>query len=95
MRVQKGYNPKYPKEIETWKLGENIPDWLLDVCKVESINEFGEIKLAIRKLTNGYSLINSGSNVSLVSTKSNDDFICFGDNHIFSLTEKQMSILYK
>lgn len=92
---QLGRNDKYPKEIETWKLDQKpIPLWLTDRCKVLKLDDYGDPVLDIRESESGYELITSGNNQILVKVQNKDDIICFGDNRIFVLTEKQLNLLY-
>jgi hypothetical protein len=99
---QKGYNDRYPLEIETWVWGDSgIPDWLTDNCNIKELTDFGDI-IPERNLTNegGYIITKAGSASTLVKTKSEEDFICFGkklnnSTVIFSLTPIQLSLLYE
>jgi len=94
---QLGRNDKYPKEILTWRSSEkDIPTWLTDECKVNGIDESGQPIIELRKHSTGtgYSIIRSDRNESLVDVKSESDYVCFGDNRYFTLTEKQLNLLY-
>lgn len=94
---QLGRNSKYPMEIQVWQLSDkSIPTWLTDECKVTGIDDNGEPILEIRKHStgSGYSLIRSDRNASLVDVNSDSDYVCFGDNKYFTLTEKQLNLLY-
>lgn len=92
---QLGGNEKYPKQIQIWRLGEQIPEWLSDSAKVKFIDGEGNKTLAINNLENGYEIIDSSGNFVLVKTKTNDSLVCFGENKIFSLTKKQFDLLYE
>ena len=94
MKKQRGRNNKYPETIETWRLGEKVPSWLSNVCAVKRVDESGEMKLDLREAGNGYELIASGVNQILVKVDKNEDYVCFGDSRIFSLTSKQIELLY-
>ena len=94
MNKQTGRNEKYPKEIITWKRGDKVPQWLSDVCNIIKVDEKGEPELDIRESGDGYELITSGTNQVIVKVAHKDDFVCFGDRKIFTLTKKQKELLY-
>lgn len=95
MKKQRGRNTKYPETIETWKLGEKVPSWLSNVCAVKEVDKGGNIKLDMRETDGGgYELIASGVNQILVKVKGSDDYVCFGDSRVFTLTQKQIELLY-
>ncbi len=95
MKKQRGRNNKYPETIETWRLGEKVPSWLSNVCAVKEVDgRNGDMKLDIRETDEGYELIASGVNQILVKVSSKEDYICFGDSRVFSLTPKQIELLY-
>lgn len=92
--VQSGRNDKYPKQIETWRKGESLPSWISDNCKIigmEGTNLIPEIRGVHG---GGYEIVRENGS-ALVSTKNEKDYICLGDGKIFSLTEKQLNLLYK
>ena len=93
---QRGYNSKYPSEIKTWRLGEKGPEWLSDVAKIKFIDGEGNVTIERRELnTGGYEIIGSDGVSILVKTSSASDYVCLGDNHIFTLSEIQLKILYR
>ena len=94
--IQSGYNSKYPLKIETWKLGETIPDWLSDKAKVNFVDGDGNLTLDIHETSSGgIEIINSGGTGTLVLLKSKRDYVCRGeDNIIFPLSEIQLNLLY-
>lgn len=94
---QSGYNSKYPEIIETWRLGESIPDWLSDRAKVNFMDGDGNLTLDINETSSGgIEIINSGGTGTLVLLKSKKDYVCRGegDSRIFSLTRTQLDLLY-
>lgn len=92
---QLGRNDKYPKEIETWKLDDpDIPSWLSDRCNIKGLDENGDPIIDIRENGEGYEIITAGTNQVLVRTNGKSDIICFGNNKVFALTEKQLNLLY-
>lgn len=96
---QCGKNDKYPEEIMVWKVNDtkNIPDWIIDSCKVKDMSE-GQIILDTRNTnTGGLEFITAGSNSILFSTKTKEDYACYNKDtkKIFSLTEKQLNLLYE
>lgn len=91
---QKGKNSKYPDSISVWFLKDkhNIPYWLTESAAILGFDEFDDYPiLDIR----GNSIQRSDGKGFLVVFTSEEDCICFGDNKIFSLTPKQLEILYK
>ena len=91
---QKGNNPKYPKEIEYWKFGQSVPEWLSDNAKVKFIDGEGNITLDFKETNTGLDLPDSSGKSILLRLTGKDDYICMGDNIIFSLTKKQFKILF-
>ena len=92
---QRGYNGKYPREIETWQHGEHVPEWLIRLAKVKFIDGEGNVTLEFRETSVGPELLESSGRNPLVKMREKSDFICLGDDHIFSLTEKQINLLYE
>lgn len=91
--VQSGRNDKYPKQIDTWTKGEAVPEWISDNCKIIGIEGTNLIPEFRKVNGGGYEIVKENGS-SLVSTKNDSDFICFGDGRIFSLTQKQIGLLY-
>lgn len=92
--IQCGRNDKYPEQVETWRKGEPLPSWISDNCKIIGMEGTSLIPCYRGVVGGGYEIIRENGQ-SLVSTKSDKDFVCLGDNKIFSLTPKQMELLYK
>lgn len=92
---QRGLNKKYPKEIHTWKIGEKVPEWLSDRAKVKFIDGEGNVTLDRRDGGDGYEIISSDGIHPLVTVKERMGVVCFGDNKIFSLKERQLELLYE
>ena len=96
--VQRGRNKKYPEKIDTWKKNEkDVPEWLTDIAKVEMVDlGSGRKKIRMNDLTSGgVEIIAADGKNILIRTQGESDYICFGDNKLFSLTESQMELLYK
>ena len=95
--IQCGRNSKYPRKIETWRIGEAIPEWLSDVAKIQSV-DLGSGKMYIKMCdydTSGFEITAADGYSPLVRAKNKSDYICYGDEKIFSLTEAQIKLLYK
>ena len=92
---QRGRNEKYPNEIKAWRLGEPIPTWLSDMAKVKDVKENGSMVIDIRMADDdrGFEIIKPDNQI-LIRTNKNSDIICFGNNQLFVLTEKQLELLY-
>jgi hypothetical protein len=91
---QAGYNPKYPRKIESWDTKGDIPEWLSDRAKV-ILGPLNEFILKTRPTSSGgMEIINSEDTAVLISTRFKDDHICWGDQTLFVLTEKQLELLY-
>lgn len=92
---QRGRNEKYPNEIKVWRLGEPIPTWLSDIAKVKDVKENGSMVIDIRMADDdrGFEIIKPDNQI-LIRTNKNSDIICFGNNQLFVLTEKQLELLY-
>ncbi len=97
MMVQRGLNSKYPERIDTWRLGESVPDWLSDRAKVLFIDGEGNITLDMFKLdTGGVEIKNSDGKGILVKMKTGDSVLCYSSGkNIFSLKPKQLELLYQ
>lgn len=102
--VQRGRNQKYPNKIEIWRPGDKVPEWLSDVAKIDHIDpESGEKKLKTFSTISlisaddkcGYGIYAADGKTTLVKTETDKDYICYGDRKLFSLTEKQIELLYK
>ena len=98
MRRQVGRNDKYPETVETWQLGEPVPEWLSDRAMVESLDDNGNLTLVTRQTNGGKGLeiIASGSVLSnkLVELKDKEGYVCFGDGRIFYIGPRAFPYLY-
>jgi hypothetical protein len=98
--IQSGYNGKYPRVIETWTWGEDVPEWLSDIAKVGAIDgTTNKVFLECRDLNNGgYELLDSSGQSSLVKAASRKDYICRELNRkggkLFALTPSQLKLMY-
>lgn len=97
MNKQLGYNKKYPETVDTWKFGStSVPEWLSDRAKVKFIDGEGNLTLDILETnTGGYEIKNTEGTGALLLVPGKDDFVCYGDGKIFSLTPVQFKLLYK
>jgi len=97
--IQCGKNDKYPKEILVWRVNDdkNIPDWIIDNCKIKNIIDNKFIIETRNTNTGGLDFIAAGSNAVLFSTKAKNDYACYDyeTKKIFSLTEIQLGLLYE
>ena len=93
---QYGRNDKYPKEIKVWRLSdETLPEWLSDIAKLK-FGEGGKLLLDYRDLySGGYSILDSSGKYTLISVQDKNDYVCFGNSKLFSITENQFKLLYK
>lgn len=95
---QIGYNNKYPIIVETWKIGEKIPDWLSDVSKVSFIDGNGDVTLDwIKNDTGGVEIKDSTGINILIKTDKATDIICkdINNSNIFHLSKEQFDLLYE
>lgn len=96
--IQRGRNDKYPKTIDTWRKTDKIaPEWLTDLAKIELVDlGSGAKKIKMNDLTSGgVEIIAADGKNTLVKTQGESDYVCFGDNKLFPLTEVQLNLLYK
>lgn len=91
--IQSGRNEKYPNQIETWRRGEILPSWISDNCKIIAM-EGTRLIPEYRGVSGGGFEIVRENGTALVSTKSDRDFVCYGDGKIFSLSQTQLGLLY-
>lgn len=97
---QRGVNNAYPLEIETWKWGEDIPEWLSDLAKIGAIDsETNKVFLEHRELSaGGYELLDSSGSGTLVRTTSKGDYVCRDlskkKGGLFVLTPIQLNLIY-
>lgn len=95
--IQRGMNDRYPEEIDTWKLGEKIPEWLSDKAQVIFIDGEGNLTLNMRDLNSGGKEIISadGKNI-LVKMETPKSHVCYSPKKpIFSLRQEQIELLYE
>ena len=93
---QRGKNDKYPGVIETWKIGERVPEWLSERAKVRFIDGEGGVTLDRRDREDGsYEIIEASGVKPLVTVTERKGIVCFGDGKVFSLREHQLEILYE
>ena len=97
--TQAGRNDKYPDEILVWQVNDtdNIPEWIIDNCKIKKIIGVQIIIDTRNTSTGGLEFLASGSNNVLFSTKSKEDYACYDPKtkKIFALTKKQLELLYE
>ena len=92
---QRGENLIFPRVIEIWQKGDEIPEWLSNNAKITFIDGEGNKQLAITYYNNGgYEITNAAGTNTLVKLGSIDDLVCYGDDRIFGLTKKQFNLLY-
>ena len=69
--VQRGHNPDWPDlipEHHTWRLGEDIPEWLSDRAYITIISGDGIKNLGTRETSGGgIEIINSGKIVPFLN----------------------------
>ena len=97
--IQIGNNTLFPKEVSSWKEGEELPTWLLDRGKI-LLTQDGEftIKSNISKARTGLGreYISSDGKTLLTRTQNESDYVIFNKEFgIFSLTEKQFDFIYR
>lgn len=98
MYKQKGRNSKYPETIETWSIGQPVPEWLSDRAKVNGMYSEGQCTLEIRKTTSGgYELLDSGGQYTLVRVDTLNGVVCkdISSEKIISLRPEQLRLLYE
>ena len=95
--VQFGKNDAWPREIEVWKLGDPIPEWLSDQGKVSFVDGDGNITLETHETSSGgLEIVASGGTGTLVMMKDKKDYVAYnGRGKIFSLSDVQLNLLYK
>lgn len=94
---QRGYNSLFPNEIEVWKYGEEVPEWLSDRARIKFVDGYGNAILdLIDNTKGGYEIKDSSGTSVLARTTSREDYICFekSSGTIFSLTPIQLKLLY-
>ena len=96
MWAQRGRNNLYPETIETWKQGETVPEWLSDRAKVEMVDLGNADKiLKTSPLSSGGYEVYEASGKSVLVRVPEGGYVCFGDNRIFSLSQKELDLLYE
>lgn len=96
MWTQRGRNSLYPETIETWKQGERVPEWLSDRAKVELVDlGNADKKLKTSLLSSGGYEIYEASGKSVLVRVPEDGYVCFGDNRVFGLSQKELDLLYE
>lgn len=93
---QRGRNDKYPAEIEVWRIGEKVPEWLSDRARVKFIDGNGDVTLDRRDRSDGsYEIVGASGVGNLVVVPERVGAVCFSDGRVFSLYERQLEILYE
>lgn len=74
--IQKGYNCEWPYKIETWSIGDPVPEWLSDVARIDFIDGEGNMTLKTRKTSkDGIEIIQASGSGSLVRLEHKDDLV--------------------
>lgn len=96
MLIQRGRNNLYPESIEAWKPGMRVPEWLSDRAKVELVDLGNADKvLKMVELSSGGFEIPDSSGKSILVRVPKDGYVCFGDNRIFGLSQRELDLLYE
>ena len=95
---QTGENEAYPKEIITWRKGDEFPEWLSDIARIKSYDH-GKKILDLRDTdTGGYEVLDSSGSQALVRVPGKNDFVCrnlhIPGSKLFSLSPRQLKLLY-
>lgn len=95
--IQRGMNDRYPDTIDTWRLGEKIPEWLSDKAQVTFIDGEGNLTINIRDLNSGgKEIIEANGKSTLVKMETSNSRVCYSpDSPIFSLRPEQLDLLYE
>ncbi len=97
--IQRGVNPDWPYTIleeDTWKLGEDIPEWLSDRAHITILSGDGIKNLGTRETSGGgIEIIDSGRVGTLVTLDKKDWIVIFDGNSVKSLSPDAMKFLYK
>lgn len=97
---QRGQNSEYPNEIDTWKWGEDVPEWLSDISKIAAVDSVtSKVQLEILPTnTGGFSLRDSSGRDTLITVNSKKDYICreadIKESKLFVLSPLQLKLLY-
>ena len=96
MLVQRGRNNLYPESIEIWKPGMKVPEWLSDRAKVELVDlgNADKILKIIELSSGGYEIPDSSGKNTLIRVPK-DGYVCFGDNRVLALSQKELDLLYE
>lgn len=100
--VQSGFNPFYPAEIETWKwtIEESPPEWVIDQCRVRSIDLNSRTILDYQKTkSGGVEIVRAGQDSfsTLIIEDPSNDFVCFDHitKRLFILKKRALELMYK
>lgn len=95
--IQRGMNDRYPDTIETWEIGDKIPEWLSDKAQVTFIDGEGNLTINMRKLSSGgRDIISSDGKNVLVRMETPTSRVCYSPKRpIFSLRPEQIELLYE
>lgn len=96
--VIKGENPFYPVEVETWRFGEKVPSWLIEICKIESFDSNNEPILTTKNKSDkgGCEYVGSEGKV-IFRTSSETDYIVkdVNSSSIYVMSDLKFKLLYK
>ena len=93
---QWGYNPDYPIEVEGWKIGEKVPDWLSDVAKVSGFDgKTGDILLDMWTDKQGkFHIKDTYRPIDLLVIPNTDSMVVYGDGKLIVLDPEEIDFLY-
>ena len=92
----RGLNNKYPAEIQVYLPGQDeVPQWLSDKAKILKLSDTGRPELDMTPTNTGGYQIKSADGSGILVTTQEGGYVCFGDGRIFSLTQRQLGLLYK
>jgi hypothetical protein len=93
---QRGRNSNYPDEIQTWRKGERVPEWLSNVAAIVGIDDKkgSYILDTIPNSAGGFEIKESSGTNVLVRVAKVEDYVCYGDGKIFTLNPIQLNLLY-
>lgn len=96
--VIKGENPFYPVEVETWKYGEKVPSWLIEICKIECFDSNNNPVLTTKNKTNKGGCEYVGSDGKVIFRTSNETDCIVKDVNspsIYVMSDLKFKLLYK
>lgn len=93
---QWGKNKNFPDRVETWNIGEVVPEWLSDRANIVGFSKTGSLLLNMWQDDRGrYHIMDTAKpHIELLIIPSKDHTVLYGSGKLFVLGPKEIDFLY-